>query len=120
MTIRLSSFQNYYSQQAGLVLQQQLKNEKTVLIGNFLAQDTRYPAEDNDSKSLGFQLGGTHQFSPDWQVNLLGGINISFMDFQTQVVNFSQSPFFPTVQQEKVQQTTASPFINLSFTSPLD
>ncbi len=74
-------FSNYYSQQVGLVLQQQLKNEKTTLIGNFSAQDSRYPSEDNDFKSLGFQLGGTHQFSPDWQVNLLGGINISFHGF---------------------------------------
>ena len=109
-------FQNYYSQQAGLILQQQLKNEKTTLIGNFLAQDTRYPTQDNDSKSLGFQVGGIHSFSPDWQVNLLGGINISFMNFQTQVQDFSQFPFFSSVRQTKVQQTSVSPFINLAFT----
>ncbi|MFI5330365.1 MAG: hypothetical protein ACHQ2F_04935 [Desulfobaccales bacterium] len=108
-------FQNYTTQQAGLTLQQQLKNERTVLIGNFLAQETHYPAGDNDARSLGFQLGGTHKFSPDWEVNFLGGINISFLDFHTQVLDFSQFPFF-TTNQAKVQQTTTSPFINLSFT----
>ena len=108
-------FQNYYSHQVGLSLQQRLKNEKTVLIGNLVAQDTRYPDQDNDFKSLGFQVGGTHQFSPDWQINLLGGINISFMDFQTQVLDLSQFPFFTSVRQAKVQQTATSPFINLSF-----
>jgi hypothetical protein len=77
---------------------------------------SRYPAEDNDDKSLGFQVGGTHKFSPDWQVTLLGGINISFMDFSTQVQSFSQFPFFTSIQQTKVQQTSISPFINLSFT----
>ncbi|MCX5893743.1 MAG: outer membrane beta-barrel protein [Deltaproteobacteria bacterium] len=109
--------QNFYSQQAGLRLEQQLKNEKTVLIGNFLAQESQYPAQDNVFRSLGFQLGGTHNFSPDWVVNLLGGINISFMEFQTQVQDQAQSPFFVSVRQvAKVQQTKTSPFVNLSLT----
>lgn len=109
-------FQNYTTQQVGLSLQQQLKNQKTVLIGNFIAQETNYPAQDNQYRSLGFQLGGIHQFSPDWEANLLGGINISFMDFRTQILDLSQLPFFISVKQVKVQQTQTNPFVNLSLT----
>ncbi len=109
-------FQNYTSNQVGLQLQQQLKNEKTSLIGNIVAQETNYPAQDNEFRSLGFQLGGVHKFSPDWEVNLLGGINISFMDFNTQVLDLAQSPFFSAVRQTKVKQTTVSPLVNLSLT----
>jgi hypothetical protein len=109
-------FQNYNSQGVGLRLQQQLKNQKTLLIGNVQAQETRYPAQDNTFRSLGFQLGGNHKFSPEWEVNLLGGINISFLEFNTQVQDQSQFPFFVTTRQEKLQQTTVSPFIDLGAT----
>ena len=77
-------FQNYTTQQVGLKLEQQLKNEKTSLIGNILAQYTQYPAEDS-FRSIGFYLGANHKFSPDWEVNLVGGINQTYMNFQTQV-----------------------------------
>ena len=109
-------FQNYTTHQVGLMLVQQLKNEKTSLIGNFLAQETMYPTQDNLFRSLGFQLGATHKFSPDWEASLLGGVNITFMDFHTQVLSLSQFPFFISGNQVRVQQTTMSPFVNLSLT----
>ena len=65
---------------------QQLKNEKTSLIGNILASYTQYPAEDS-FRSIGFYLGANHKFSPDWEANLVGGINQTYMNFQTQVLN---------------------------------
>jgi predicted porin len=109
-------FQNYYGQSVGLRLEQQLKDQKTVLISNVIAQETKYPSQDNIFRSLGFQLGGKHKFSPDWELFVLGGINVSFMDFHTQVQDLTQFPFFISVRQEKVQETTASPFVNLSVT----
>jgi hypothetical protein len=65
---------------------------------------------------LGFQLGGNHRFSPQWEVNLLGGINISFTEFNTQVQNLAQFPFFVSTSQVKLQQTGVEPFVNLSAT----
>jgi len=108
-------FQNYLTHQVGWRLQQQLKNERTILMGNVLATESRYPAQDNLFKNLGFQLGGVHKFSPDWEVNLLGGISISWMDFHTQTLDVSQFPYLITVKQVKVRQTKASPFVNLSL-----
>jgi predicted porin len=110
------NFQNYTTQGVGFRLEQQLKNETTLLSGNVLAQETRYPSQDNLYRSLGFTLGGNHKFSPEWEVNLQGGINISFMDFQTQTLDQSQSPFFITVRQVKLQRTEVNPFIDLTAT----
>ncbi|MGO9175316.1 MAG: transporter [Desulfobaccales bacterium] len=109
-------FQNYLTQGVGLNLTQQLKNEKTVLIGNIQAQETSYPAEDALFRSVGFQLGGKHQFSPECDVTLLGGINLWFMDTQTQALNLSQYPFFISVRQVKLQSSEADPFVDLSAT----
>ncbi len=109
-------FQNYLSQGVGLKLTQQLKDEKTVLIGNIQAQETSYPAEDALFRLLGFQLGGNHQFSPECQVTLLGGINLWFMDVQTQVLGQPQYPFFSSVRQVKVQSSEVDPFVDLSAT----
>ena len=109
-------FQNYLTQGVGLNLTQQLKNEKTMLIGNIQAQETSYPAEDDLFRVLGFQLGGKHQFSPDCQVTLLGGINLWFMDTQTQVQGLSQYPYFISARQVKLQSSEVTPFVDLSAT----
>ena len=90
-------FQNYTTQQVGLKLVQQLKNEKTSLIGNILANYTQYPAEDS-FRSIGFYLGANHKFSPDWEANLVGGINRTYINFQTQVQNLVPvGPRVPTI-----------------------
>ena len=107
-------FQNYTTNQAGLMLQQQLKNEKTTLIGNFLANQTRYPAQDNTYKSLGFYLGADHKFSPNWEITLTGGVNLTFLDYRTQVLNLAQFPFLSSPQLVPVHQTSALPYISLS------
>ncbi len=109
-------FQNFLNQGAGLKLVQQLKDEKTVLIGSIQAQEVNYPAQDDLFRSLGFQLGGNHKFSPDCEATLLGGINLWFMDVQTQVLNLSQLPYFISVRQVKVQSSEADPFVDLSAT----
>jgi hypothetical protein len=113
-------YQNYTSQQTGLLLQQQLKNEKTTLIGNFLANQTDYPSLDNHYKYLGFYLGADHKFSPDWEITLMGGVNLTFMDFHSQVP-LTQFPFviFPQLispQPVIVHQTSAQPYVNLYAT----
>lgn len=108
-------FQNYTSQQVGLKLEQQLKNEKTMLLGNFIARQTRYPTGDL-FRSLGCYLGTNHKFSQDWMVNLLGGVNISLINFQTQVLDLSQFPFFIQERQQRVKKTEANPFVDLSAT----
>jgi hypothetical protein len=108
-------FQNYTSQQVGLSLQRPLKDEKTVLLGNFLVRETRYPGE-NLFRSLGFYLGANRKFSPLWEVNLLGGVNISFFDFQTRVQNPFEFPFGMQTTQQRVQKTETNPFVNLSIT----
>jgi len=107
-------FQNYTTQQAGLLLQQQLKNEKTTLIGNFLANQTVYPAQDNIFKFLGFYLGADHKFSPDWEITLLGGVNLTLLDYRTQVLSLAQFPYFISYQQVKLHQTSAEPYVSLS------
>jgi hypothetical protein len=109
-------YPNYNTQQAGLRLEQLLKNEKTTLIGNFNASETAYPGQNSVYKALGFYLGADHKFSPEWEIGLLGGVNLNFLDFPTQVLNPAQFPFVTSFQQVRVHQTSAEPFINLSVT----
>jgi|GEM_PF-920033 len=113
-------FQNYTSQQTGLLLQQQLKNEKTTLLGNFIANQTVYPNLDNTFKYLGFYLGADHKFSPDWEITLLGGVNLTFMDFHSQLpltqFPFVISPQFISPQSVLIHQTSAQPYVNLYVT----
>lgn len=108
-------FQSYTSQQAGLQLVQQLKNEKTSLFSNIIARYTQYPAE-NTFRSIGLYLGVNHKFSPEWEANLQGGINQTYMNFQNQVLDLSQFPFFISVRQVKVKKTETDPFINFFVT----
>jgi len=107
-------FRNYASQQVGLTLNYPLKNEKTVLVGNFLVRETTYPGTDK-YRSLGTYLGATHKFSENWDLNLMAGVNTSFMDFQTQVVQTRQS-FSIVPTQTRFKETNISPYINVSTT----
>ena len=107
-------FRNYASQQVGLTLNYPLKNEKTVLVSNFLVRETTYPGTDK-YRSFGTSLGATHRFRENWDLNLMVGVNISFMDFQTQVVQTSQS-FLTIPTQTRFKETKLSPSINVSTT----
>jgi hypothetical protein len=109
-------FQNFISQLVGLKLEYPLKNQKTVLIGNVIGRESRYPSEDNIFRSLGIYLGANHKLSEKWEASILAGVNVSFYDFHTQVLETAQAPFFFTTRQARVQQTTSSPFVNLSAT----
>jgi len=64
---------------------------------------------------LGIYLGTTHKFSENWDLNLMAGVNISFMDFQTQVVQTSQS-FLTIPTQTRFKETKIGPYINVSTT----
>jgi hypothetical protein len=107
-------FRDYTYQQVGLILNYPLKNEKTVLVGNFLVRETTYPGTDKYS-SLGTYLGATHKFSENWDLNLMVGVNTSFMDFQTQVVQTRQS-FSVIPTQTRFKETRISPYVNVSTT----
>ena len=108
-------FRNYTSQQVGLRLDYPLKNQKTLLTSNVLVRETRYPGSDL-YRSLGINLGGLHKFSENWEVNLMAGVNISFLDFQTQVADFSTLSSPTVVPQARLRQTSISPSINVSTT----
>ena len=107
-------YQNYTTHQAGLLLQQLLKNEKTTLIGNFIANQTNYPALNTTFKYLGFYLGADHKFSPDWEITLIGGVNLTFMDYRTLVTSLPQFPYVTYTQQAMTHQTSAEPYVNLT------
>jgi hypothetical protein len=109
-------FRNYTSQFVGLNLAFPLKNQKTVLHGNIIGQQTQYSGGSDLFRSLGFNLGANHKFTENWEFNLLGGVNISFMNFNTQVQDFSQFPFFTTATTARVQKTTVGPFFSLFTT----
>ena len=108
-------FRNYTNQLIGLRMSYPLKNQKTVLTGNILARETRFPGEDR-SRSLGIYLGGNHKFTENWEAALRVGVDIAFLNFNTQVTDSSQSPYFVVTRQAAYQQTTASPFVDLSTT----
>ncbi|MBI4644105.1 MAG: outer membrane beta-barrel protein [Deltaproteobacteria bacterium] len=108
-------FRNYATQQAGLRLDYPLKNEKTLLQGNVLVRETRYPGSDR-VQTLRIYGGGQHKFSENWEANLVGGINITAMDFQTQVLDTSQFPFFITVRQARLKKTEVNPYFDISTT----
>ena len=114
VTYQDPGFRNYTYQMAGLRLDYPLKNEKTILSGNILVRETRYPGTDK-YRSIGTYLGATHKFSENWDVNLMAGVNTSFMDFQTQVAQTPQS-FVIVPTQTRFKETKVSPYVNLSTT----
>jgi hypothetical protein len=115
VTYQDQRFQDYTSQQVGLRLDRPLLNEKTVLTANLLGRETRYPGE-NIFRSLGVYLGANHKFSPEWEINFLGGLNFSFFNFQTQVQDPFQFPLIIQNTQQKVQKKETNPFVNLFAT----
>ena len=92
-----------------------LRNERTTLTNTNIVRETLYPGG-NSYKTLGIYLGANHKFRENWEFNLLGGLNINKSDFATQVQDFSQFPFFITVQQQRATHTKGTPYFNVSTT----
>jgi hypothetical protein len=108
-------YTDYTTHQIGLSFNYLMKNEKTTLINTTMVREYLYPGG-NSYKSLGIYLGANHKFRENWEFNLLGGLNINKSDFATQVQNFSQFPYFTTVQEKPVTHTKGTPFFNVSTT----
>jgi hypothetical protein len=109
-------FRNFTSQLVGLNLGFPLKNEKTVLQGNITGQETRYSGGGDLYRSFGINVGANHKFTENWEFKLLGGVNISFMSFNTQVQDSSQFPFFTTVRTVRSRRTAVGPSVTLATT----
>jgi hypothetical protein len=104
---------DYTRQLAGLNFTYLLKNEKTSLISNNVVNETLY-AGGNNYKSIGIYGGVNHKFSERWNVNLMSGANINFYSFSSQVLDFSQFPFFIRVKTKRINSSGLSPYVNLS------
>lgn len=109
------NYRNYTDQSVNLRFDYLLKNEKTTLSSIISARNTQYPGGDF-YRSLGTYLGVNHKFTQRWEINLTSGANYSFMDFATQVQDFSTFPFFILVKTTRQKQSMVSPYVNLSAT----
>jgi Putative beta-barrel porin 2 len=106
---------DYTTHQIGLTFNYLLKNERTTLTNNNIVRETLYPGG-NSYKTLGFYLGANHKFTETWEFNFLGGMNINKSDFDTQVVDISQFPFFTPTVQKRATHTKGTPYFNVSTT----
>ena len=106
---------DYTTHQMGLSFNYLLSNERTTLTNNNIVRETLYPGG-NSYKTLGIYLGANHKFTENWEFNLLGGMNINKSDFDTQVQDLSQFPFFTSVAQKRVKHTKGTPYFNVSTT----
>ncbi|HLD47476.1 MAG TPA: hypothetical protein VJA64_06600 [Desulfobaccales bacterium] len=108
-------YTDYATHQIGLNFNYLLSNERTTLAGNTIVRETLYPGG-NSYKTLGFYLGANHKFTENWEFNLLGGMNINKSDFDTQVQDLSQFPFFISVAHQRIKHTKGTPYFNVSTT----
>jgi hypothetical protein len=108
-------FTDYTTHQIGMNFTYLLSDERTSLTNNNIARETLYPGG-NSYKTLGVYLGANHKFTENWEFNLLGGININKSDFDTQVEDLSQFPYFTSVVQKRVKHTKGTPYFNISTT----
>jgi hypothetical protein len=106
---------DYTSHQMELTFNYLWRNERTTLTNNNIVRETLYPGG-NSYKTLGFYLGANHKFTENWDFNLMGGMNINKSDFDTQVQDISQFPYFTSVAQQRVRNTKGTPFFNVSTT----
>lgn len=113
---RSDLFTDYSTQRVSLGLNYLLKNEKTTLRGMVLGRFTDYPEVDNSYKSLGTYLGAEHKFSEDWQATLMGGVNVTRASLSSEVLDFSNFPFFVLVKQVQREETTVSPYVEFATT----
>jgi len=112
---QLPQYTDYTTHQIGLTFNYLMKNERTTLTNTNIARAYLYPGG-NSYKTMGFYLGANHKFTENWEVNLLAGLNINNSNFATQVLDFSQSQFFVTVNEKRVQHTKGTPYFNASTT----
>jgi len=108
-------FTDYTTHQMGLNFNYKLSNERTTLTNNNTVRETLYP-EGNSYKTLGIYLGANHNFTENWEFNLLGGLNINKSDFGTQVEDLSQFPYFTSVAQKRAIHTKGTPYFSVSTT----
>jgi hypothetical protein len=108
-------YTDYTTHQMGLTFNYLLRNERTTLTNNNIVRETLYPGG-NSYKTLGFYLGANHKFTENWEFDFLGGMNINKSDFDTQVQDLSQFPFFTSVAQKRAKHTTGTPYFNISTT----
>ncbi len=108
-------YTDYTTHQMGLNFNYLLSNERTTLTNNNTVRETLYPGG-NSYKTLGIYLGANHKFTENWEFNLLGGMNINKSDFDTQVEDLSQFPYFTSVVQKRVKHTKGTPYFNVSTT----
>lgn len=108
-------YTDYTTHQMGLTSNYLLSNERTTLTNNNIVRETLYPGG-NSYKTLGVYLGANHKFTENWELNLLGGMNINKSDFGTQVEDLSQFPYFTSVVQKRVKHTKGTPYFNVSTT----
>jgi hypothetical protein len=112
---REPQFTDYSTHQMGLTFNYLLSNERTTLTNNNVARETLYPGG-NTYKTLGIYLGANHKFTENWEFDLLGGLNINKSDFDTQVEDTAQFPFFTTVAHKRVRHTKGTPYFKVSTT----
>jgi hypothetical protein len=108
-----SQFINYTTQYAALNFTYLLNNERTSLISNNVVGHTLY-ADENNYKNIGIYGGVSHNFSERWNGTLLGGANINFYSYNFQVLDSSQFPFFIRVKTQKTNNSSVTPYVNLS------
>ncbi|MFZ5448952.1 MAG: hypothetical protein ACOZFS_09995 [Thermodesulfobacteriota bacterium] len=106
-------YTNYTDHQAGLKFAYLLKNEKTTLISNNIVRETLYGGG-NNYKSIGIYVGLLHKFSERFDVNVLSGANINFYSFNTQVLDFSQFPYFVRIKTQRLNSNGVTPYVGAS------
>jgi opacity protein-like surface antigen len=106
-------YTDFTSHQAGLNFTYLLKNEKTTLLSNNIVRETLYSGG-NNFKSIGIYLGVSHKFTERWDASFMSGANISFFSFNTQVVDFSQFPYFIRLKTQRVDSSNITPYFNVS------
>jgi hypothetical protein len=104
---------DYTSHQAGVNFTYLLGNEKTSLASNNIVREALY-AGGNYFRSLGIYAGVTHKLSERWDVDLMSGINISRFNYNTQVMDASQFPYFVTVKTGKIDDANVTPYVKVS------
>jgi hypothetical protein len=104
---------DYSSHQGSLNLTYLWGNEKTALVSNSIVRETLY-AGGNHFRSLGLYGGVTHKFSERWDINLRSGVNISSFNYHTQVLDFSQFPYFIPIKTKQIEASNLTPYVNIS------
>jgi predicted porin len=107
-------FREYYSHRLSLG-SSYLLNPRTTLQGALSGRQTRY--QDGDEYiTLDLSGGAKHRFSEIWDIDFMGGLNITRQDVSTRVVDFFDFPFFVVERVERQRSTTVGPLLRLAST----